>query len=196
MPAPPQIRPSKDKDTAVLVYKFSRRIRIPAIIRIPVDRRIFMEFVGGVPLLDAPLDYESRRDAARLVFRRLVLDPLFCDFMNPFSAPNRMPGISWCKRRNMPRSRWCFWTGARLVGSPHRCATRPLPWRNRSDFYRSELPTRTLATIPRAHPPKSFCIRKNIVGAFRKSARSSIQGAQELPGALLTKTKKRGKEKT
>jgi predicted unusual protein kinase regulating ubiquinone biosynthesis (AarF/ABC1/UbiB family) len=33
--------------------------------------------VEGVPLLDAPLDYESRRDAARLVFRRLVLDPLF-----------------------------------------------------------------------------------------------------------------------
>jgi ubiquinone biosynthesis protein len=36
-----------------------------------------MEFVEGVPLLDAPLDYESRCDAARLVFRRLVLDPLF-----------------------------------------------------------------------------------------------------------------------
>jgi ubiquinone biosynthesis protein len=36
-----------------------------------------MEFVAGVPLLDAPLDYESRRDAARLVFRRLILDPLF-----------------------------------------------------------------------------------------------------------------------
>src|SRR6202162_3185978 len=36
-----------------------------------------MEFVDGIPLLDAPLDYESRRDAARLVFRRLVLDPLF-----------------------------------------------------------------------------------------------------------------------
>jgi hypothetical protein len=36
-----------------------------------------MEFVEGVPLLDAPLDYESRRDAARLVFRRLILDPLF-----------------------------------------------------------------------------------------------------------------------
>jgi hypothetical protein len=25
----------------------------------------------------APLDYEFRRDAARLVFRRLILDPLF-----------------------------------------------------------------------------------------------------------------------
>jgi len=58
-------------------YKFNRRIRIPAPIGIPVDRGIFMEFVEGVPLLAAPLDYESRRDAARFVFRRLVLDPLF-----------------------------------------------------------------------------------------------------------------------
>ena len=58
-------------------YKFNRRIRVPATIGVPIDRGIFMEFVEGVPLLDAPLDYESRRDAARLVFRRLVLDPLF-----------------------------------------------------------------------------------------------------------------------
>ena len=58
-------------------YKFNRRIRVPATIGIPLDRGIFMEFVEGVPLLEAPLDYESRRDAARLVFRRLVLDPLF-----------------------------------------------------------------------------------------------------------------------
>jgi len=58
-------------------YKFNCRIRVPATVGIPVDRGIFMEFVEGVPLLDAPLDYESRRDAARLVFRRLILDPLF-----------------------------------------------------------------------------------------------------------------------
>jgi ubiquinone biosynthesis protein len=58
-------------------YKFNRRICIPAPIGIPVDRGVFMEFVGGVPLLDAPLDSESRRDAARFVFRRLILDPLF-----------------------------------------------------------------------------------------------------------------------
>jgi ubiquinone biosynthesis protein len=58
-------------------YKFNRRIRIPASIGIPVDRGIFMEFVEGVSLLDAPLDSESRRDAARLVFRRVILDPLF-----------------------------------------------------------------------------------------------------------------------
>jgi ubiquinone biosynthesis protein len=58
-------------------YKFNRPIRVPAIIGVPVDRGIFMEFVEGVPLLDAPLDYESRRDAARLLFRRLLLDPLF-----------------------------------------------------------------------------------------------------------------------
>jgi hypothetical protein len=48
----------------------------------------------------------------------------FPDFPNPFSTPIRMPGILWCKRRNMPRSRSCFLTGARRAGSPHRCATR------------------------------------------------------------------------
>ena len=58
-------------------YRFNRRIRIPATIGIPIESGVFMEFVEGVPLLDAPLDAESRRDAARLVFRRLVLDPLF-----------------------------------------------------------------------------------------------------------------------
>ena len=58
-------------------YQFNRRIHIPATIGSPVDGGIFMEFVEGVPLLVAPLDQESRRDAARLVFRRLVLDPLF-----------------------------------------------------------------------------------------------------------------------
>jgi ubiquinone biosynthesis protein len=58
-------------------YKFNRRIRVPGPVGAPLDRGIFMEFVEAVPLLDAPLDPESRRDAARLVFRRLLLDPLF-----------------------------------------------------------------------------------------------------------------------
>jgi ubiquinone biosynthesis protein len=58
-------------------YKFNRRIRIPAIIGLPVDRGIFMEFIEGAPILDAPLDDQSRRDVARLIFRRLILDPLF-----------------------------------------------------------------------------------------------------------------------
>jgi ubiquinone biosynthesis protein len=58
-------------------YKCNHRVCIPGIVGTAVDRGIFMEFVEGVPLLDAPLDYESRREAARLVFRRLILDPLF-----------------------------------------------------------------------------------------------------------------------
>ena len=58
-------------------YGFNRRVRVPAVIGITTNRGILMEFVEGVPLFDAPLDCESRRDAARLVFRRLVLDPLF-----------------------------------------------------------------------------------------------------------------------
>jgi hypothetical protein len=49
------------------------------------------------------------------------------DFPNPFFTPIRMPGTSWCKRRNMPRPRSCFWTGARRAGSPHRSATRSSP---------------------------------------------------------------------
>src|SRR5208282_5615249 len=42
-------------------YKFSRRIRVPATIGIPLDRGIFMEFAEGVPLLDAPLDYYRQK---------------------------------------------------------------------------------------------------------------------------------------
>ncbi len=57
MPGPPHIRPGEDKDAAAGGGSYG--------------------FVEGVSLLDAPLDYESRRDAAQLVFRRLVLDPLF-----------------------------------------------------------------------------------------------------------------------
>lgn len=58
-------------------YKCNHRVRIPGLSGSPVDGGIFMEFVEGVPLLDTPLDHESRCDAARLVFRRLILDPLF-----------------------------------------------------------------------------------------------------------------------
>jgi ubiquinone biosynthesis protein len=76
MPARPHIRPSKDRDARAF-YQFNRRNRVPAAVGISVDRGIFMECVQDVRLLEAPLDYESRRDAARLVFRRLVLDPLF-----------------------------------------------------------------------------------------------------------------------
>ena len=58
-------------------YKSNRRIRVPAPVGVPLDRGIYMEFVEAAPLFEAPLDAESRRDAARLVFRRLLLDPLF-----------------------------------------------------------------------------------------------------------------------
>jgi hypothetical protein len=59
------------------------------------------------------LTNESRRAAAGLFFDALSSIRCFPDFPNPFSTPLRMLGISWCKRRNMPRSRSCFWTGAR-----------------------------------------------------------------------------------
>ncbi len=75
-----------------------------------------MEFVEGVPLLDAPLDYETRRDAARVVFRRLVLIRCLPDLPGSIFYADPHAGISWCKRRNMPRSRSCLWTGVRRTG--------------------------------------------------------------------------------
>ena len=105
-------------------YKFNRRIRVPATIGIPLDRGIFMEFVEGVPLLDAPLDCESRRDAARLVFRRLVLDPLFSGLPQSIFHADPHAGNLMVQTQKHARSRSYFWTGARRAGSPRRCATR------------------------------------------------------------------------
>jgi len=67
------------------------------------------------------------------------------------------------------------------------------PWLDRPDFYRSGLPTRTLAASFRGHDPqKVLCKCTKLVDAFLKSMRSSSE-ARESPGAL---TKKRSKERT
>jgi ubiquinone biosynthesis protein len=71
------VREAANLRDARAFYKLNNRIRVPATIGLPIDQGIFMEFIEAVPLLDAPLDCESRRDAALLIFRRLLLDPLF-----------------------------------------------------------------------------------------------------------------------
>ncbi len=40
-----------------------------------------------------------------------------------FPTPVLMPGISWCKRKTMSRSRSCFRTGHKAVDPPYRCAS-------------------------------------------------------------------------
>ena len=109
-------------------YKFNRRIRVPATIGIPLDRGIFMEFVEGVPLLDAPLDCESRRDAARLVFRRLVLDPLFSA-----TSPIHFPRRSACRESHGANAETCpltlvllDWSQAGRLSAPLRHALKAL----------------------------------------------------------------------
>ena len=52
------------------------------------------------------------------------------------------------------------------------------PWLDRPDFYRSGLPTRTLAASFRGHDPQKFCaICTKLVDAFLKSVRCSFRSS-------------------
>ena len=73
-----------------------------------------------------------------LFFDALSSIRCFPDFPNPFSMPIRMPGISLCKRKNMR-------AGVFASEAVVRTWSIQFPWLYRSDFYRSGLPTRTLA---------------------------------------------------
>ena len=65
-------------------------------------------------------------------------------------------------------------------------------WLDQPDFYRSGLPTQTLAAHLEGTIRKKFVhMRKACWRAFRKSVRCSIQKLRDHPGALTTKTKKR-----
>lgn len=62
---------------AFAFYKHNSRVSIPALDGLPNERGIFMDFAEGSPLLETPLDAFQRREAARLVFRAVLLEPLF-----------------------------------------------------------------------------------------------------------------------
>jgi hypothetical protein len=114
MPASPHIRPSKDRDARAF-YQFNRRIRVPAAIGLPVDRGIFMGLSRAfrfstlrsttIPGAMLPATWPGILPPTRLFFDALSSIRCFPGFPNPFSTPIRMPGISWCKRRNVPHSR-------------------------------------------------------------------------------------------
>jgi ubiquinone biosynthesis protein len=58
-------------------YRLNDRVRVPVVEGAALEEGIFMEFVEGSPLLETPLDADERREAARLLFRSLFLEPLF-----------------------------------------------------------------------------------------------------------------------
>ena len=58
-------------------YEINQRICVPQVMNPPLEHGIFMEFIEGSPLLDVPLDQARRRETARLLFRSLILEPLF-----------------------------------------------------------------------------------------------------------------------
>lgn len=62
---------------AAAFYAQNPRVRIPRVEGPPLDDGIFMEYVPGEPLMETPLDPVERRRTARLVFRSLLLEPVF-----------------------------------------------------------------------------------------------------------------------
>src|SRR5271165_5588795 len=65
------------------------------------------------------------------------------------------------------------------------------PWLNRPDFYRSGLPTRTLAAHFAGTIPKGCANAQNLVDAFRKSVRYSIRKLRNHPEPSQRKQKKK-----
>jgi hypothetical protein len=149
-----------------------------------------MEFVEGVPLLDAPLDYESRRDAARLVFRRLILGPLFSGLPESIFHADPHAGNLMVQTQKPLRKAFLTLDGTPISmpgwkPSQHACGVSaseavvgtwsilyPYPWLGRPDFYRSGLPQANARGLFRGHDPKQvLCRCKTNVDAFRKSVR-------------------------
>jgi ubiquinone biosynthesis protein len=58
-------------------YKNNSRVCIPSLEAPPMEFGVFMEFTEGEPVMEASLDERSRRDVATLLFRSLLLEPLF-----------------------------------------------------------------------------------------------------------------------
>lgn len=58
-------------------YCNNDRVRVPALLGPPMKRGVLMEYMEGLPLMAAPLSIADRREAARLCFRALFLEPVF-----------------------------------------------------------------------------------------------------------------------
>jgi hypothetical protein len=71
----------------------------------------------------------------------------------------------------------------------------PFPWLDRPDFYRSGLPTRTLAAQFARSIRKEFVQMHNLVGAFRKSVRCSVQKLRNHPKPSPRKQRKEERKK-
>ena len=68
---------SRHLKAAQLLYSENEAIRVPRDIGAKLENGIFMEFVNGFPLLENSLSQSERRNIARLLFRSVILEPLF-----------------------------------------------------------------------------------------------------------------------
>ena len=62
---------------AAAFYRLNDRIRIPAVKGPPLEEGVFMEFIHSAPILEFPWTEDESRRTARIVFRALLLEPLF-----------------------------------------------------------------------------------------------------------------------
>ena len=58
-------------------YRRNDAVEIPKMLNPVLTEGIFMEFVEGAPLLEIPLTDDEKRQTARLLFRILLLEPIF-----------------------------------------------------------------------------------------------------------------------
>jgi hypothetical protein len=124
-------------------------------------------------------------------FERLVLDPFFSDFPNPFFTPIRMPGTSSCKCKNVP-------PGALASEAVVRTWSIQFLRLDRPDFYR--LSFRAVHgdhwRLVSGHDSRKVCAyAKKRIEPFANRCHVQFRSSG-ITRSLTTKTKKSRKEKT
>lgn len=59
------------------LYSITNSVIVPEVAGEPIERGLLMEFLPGTPILEVPMDEKARRLAAGLLFRSIILEPLF-----------------------------------------------------------------------------------------------------------------------
>lgn len=124
-------------------------------------------------------------------FERLVLDPFFSDFPNPFFTPIRMPGTSSCKCKNVP-------PGALASEAVVRTWSIQFLWLDRPDFYRLSFRAvhATAGGSFRGTIREKFVqMQKNVLSLSQIGAMFHFRSSG-ITRSLTTKTKKSRKEET
>lgn len=109
---------------AAAFYALNPRVRIPRVEGPPLDEGIFMEFVPGEPLMETPIDPSERRRTARLVFRSLLMEPVFSGLQESIFHADPHAGNIHAQRDRQGKLRLVLldWSQADRLSAPLRYA--------------------------------------------------------------------------